>query len=76
MSNIDSETRTAQLILKGTLHEMDLSNQILVEDTLIALRDLATKFPDSIEFATTLFMMELSVVEDAIAPPDGVEIHG
>lgn len=77
---MDSEVRQAQLILKGTLSEMAGEEQIQVERTMLALREVAYKFPDSIEFAATMYLMELTIgadiLEEESAPPQGLEING
>ena len=77
---MDSEVRTAQLILKGTLHEMDLEDQIIVEDCLQELRQVGFNYASVIEFATSMYAMELSQLasdHEKVKPPadKSLKIH-
>ena len=72
---MDSEVRTAQLILKGTLHEMSLEDQIRIEDALRSLREVGFAFPDVIEFATSMYAMELAQLADVKEEPATEERH-
>ena len=77
---MDSEVRTAQLILKGTLHEMPLEDQIFIEECVQALRLVGFNYASVIEFATSLYAMELSQLasdHEKIQPPaeKGLKIH-
>jgi len=77
---MDSEVRTAQLILKGTLHEMDLADQIYIEEAIQALRQVGFNYASVIEFATSLYAMELSQLANEqakVKPPadKSLKIH-